>query len=78
MREETKKVQVSTVLGNGRIGIVDQAKEMEKTRLQKVAEKYGVMLSKTSSSVPSLHSFDRRNSALLDLGYPVPPAKTVP
>ena len=75
--KKQKKIEVSTVLGNGRIGIVDQAKNMEKTKLQKVAAKYGVVISTTSSSIPSLSSFDRRNSALLDLGLPVPPNKMV-
>jgi len=71
--KKQNRIEVSTVLRNGKIGIVDQAKNAEKTKLQKAAAKYGIVLSTTSSSIPSLNSFERQNSAFLDVDLPFPP-----
>ena len=67
------QVEVSTI-GNKKLL---SNKKTTAAGLMNLADKYAIILTPTvvSGSLPSLSSFERRNSALVDLGLPVPPEK---
>jgi hypothetical protein len=66
-----KEVEVSTI-GNKKL---ISNKRTTGGGLHHLADKYAIILTPTLVSIPSLSSYERRNSALVDLGLPVPPQK---